>query len=240
MQLRYALMAILSLWLGAAAHAGDLSDFHAAAEKVSAHNRVAIGYLRTGNRDLARLELDRMQAAWKKLFDRFSTKPPDAFSDSDLYSSTLADVSKHIAAATNKTEHDQSDEARDLLLGVRQALSRLRRSSGMYIFVDCVIDANAAMDALFVYKDNPPDWAKHEIRNDLASKAAVYAHELRRCDQMAAAALRTSPEFRRVVDGALAGLALVPRAIARRDGDLLYRILVELRSFDNLLAFRYG
>jgi len=30
------------------------------------------------------------------------------------------------------------------------------------------------------------------------------------------------------------------RSIAARYGDLLHRVLIELRSFDNLLAFRFG
>ena len=43
-----------------------------------------------------------------------------------------------------------------------------------------------------------------------------------------------------LIDGALASLAQVPKAIETRDADLLHRLLIELRSFDNLLAFRYG
>ena len=46
------------------AFAGDLDDFNAAAEQVGSHNRVAIGYLRTGNADLASIELDRLRDAW--------------------------------------------------------------------------------------------------------------------------------------------------------------------------------
>ena len=57
---------------------------------------------------------------------------------------------------------------------------------------------------------------------------------------MAVTDIRTHPEFRRLVDGVAASLALMPKAIAERDGDLLHRLLIELRSFDNLLAFRYG
>ena len=63
---------------------------------------------------------------------------------------------------------------------------------------------------------------------------------LRRCDGMASADVRNQPEFRRLIDGAIASLALVPKAVRERDGDLLHRLLIELRSFDNLLAFRYG
>jgi hypothetical protein len=52
--------------------------------------------------------------------------------------------------------------------------------------------------------------------------------------------VRKAPEFRRLVDGAQASLAQVPKAVETRDSNLLHRLLIELRSLDNLLAFRYG
>ena len=47
--------------------ADDLADFNAAVEKAESHNRVAIGYLRTGNVDLAWIEIDRLRDAWGAL-----------------------------------------------------------------------------------------------------------------------------------------------------------------------------
>jgi hypothetical protein len=108
------------------------------------------------------------------------------------------------------------------------------------VLADCVRDANAAMDALMVYNDRALDWTKPGTRFDVASKASIYGYALDRCDGMASDAMRKAPEFRRLVDGAKAGLALVPKAIVSRDSDLLHRVLIELRSFDNLLAFRFG
>jgi hypothetical protein len=57
---------------------------------------------------------------------------------------------------------------------------------------------------------------------------------------MAPASVRLSPEFRRLVDGALASLAQVPAAVAAGDSDLLRRLVSELQSFDRLLSFRFG
>ena len=52
--------------------------------------------------------------------------------------------------------------------------------------------------------------------------------------------VRRDPEFRRLIDGALASTAQIPKAVETQDSDLLVRLLIELRSFDNLLAFRFG
>ena len=62
-------------WAGAAA-AGDLADFNAAVEVAAAHNRVTLGYLRTGNTDLAAVELERLRAAWAQVNQRFAGKRP--------------------------------------------------------------------------------------------------------------------------------------------------------------------
>jgi hypothetical protein len=233
--------AILSFTLAAgSALAGDLDDFNAAVEKAAAHNRVALGYLRTENRELAAVELERFRIAWSAVVQRFGGKRPDAFADAELYTVTLTDVSTRIVTAKMLLDSGRPASVREGLAGIRHALSKLRRSNGIMVLADCVLDANAAMDALATYDDRALDWGKSENRFGIAAKATIYGHELVRCDRMASDQVRNTPEFRRLIDGANAGLALVPKAIATRDTDLLHRIIIELRSFDNLLAFRFG
>jgi hypothetical protein len=223
-----------------AARAGDLADFNAGVEKAEAHNRVAIGYLRTGNVDLAALELDRLRDAWSALQQRFNGRPPDAFDGVTLYGQLWTVVSARLVAADMMLKSGRADAARDALNAIRADLYNLRKAAGIVVLADCVRDANAAVDALMVYDNRALDWTKSETRFDIASKASIYGHVLGRCDGMAGEATRNSPEFRRLIDGAKAGLALIPKAIATRDSDLLHRVLIELRSFDNLLAFRFG
>jgi hypothetical protein len=222
------------------AMAGDLADFNAAAEKVASHNRVALGYLRTGNTDLASVELDRLRKAWGELTQRFAGKRPDPFDGNALYGTVLTDISTRLVTADMMLNAGKPEIARQSLDAIRTDLYDLRKSAGIVVLADCVRDANAAMDALMVYNDRALDWTKAGIRFGVASKVSVYGHVLDRCDGMASDAVRKSPEFRRLIDGAKAGLALIPKAIATRDSDLLHRILIELRSFDNLLAFRFG
>ncbi len=232
---------ILALTVGAGtALAGDLADFNAAAEKVASHNRVALGYLRTGNTDLASVELDRLRQAWSALTQRFAGKRPDAFDGNALYGTVLTDISTRLVTADMMLNSGRADATRQSLDAIRADLYDLRKSAGIAVLADCVRDANAAMDALMVYNDRALDWTKAGTRFGVASKAAVYGYVLDRCDGMASETVRKNPQFRRLIDGAKAGLALIPKAIATRDADLLHRILIELRSFDNLLAFRFG
>lgn len=226
-----------SVWL---AFADDLADFNAAVETASAHNRVAIGYLRTGNADLASREIDRLRDAWAKFTERFSGQRPGVFADNALYGKLFTVVSAQLVGADLMLKTGRLDAASESLNAIRGDLYNLRKASGVAVLADCVRDANITMDALMVYNDRALDWARPEIRSGVATKASSYGAELDRCDGMASEAVRTASEFRRLVDGAKASLALIPKAIAARDTDLLHRVLIELRSFDNLLAFRYG
>lgn len=239
----FARIAALALALAAnlgVAHAGDLADFNAAVEKAAGHNRVAIGYLRTGNTDLASLELDRLRDAWAAVTARFSGKAPDAFDGNPAFATTLVNINARLVGADMMLKSGRPEAASQSLNAIRGDLYDLRKSSGIVVLADCVRDANAIADAIMAYNDKALDWTKPQIRFGIASKASIYGYVLERCDGIAAATVRNSPEFRRLVDGAKAGLDLIPTAIATRDTNLLHRILIELRSFDNLLAFRFG
>jgi hypothetical protein len=224
-------MAVLALAvLAAPARADDLSDFHAAVEAAMSHHRVAAGYLRTGNIDLATLEIEGVRAAWGKV----SALPrPAAFRDQERYTSLMLDIAARLIGTTLVLNLGRADVARESLDAVRRSLSELRRGAGVTVLADCVLDANISMDALFAH-DARPDW------ESVAAGSESYRATLQRCDGMAPPSIRNHAEFRRLIDGAIASLALMPKAVEARDTDLLHRLLVELRSFDNLLAFRYG
>ncbi|HEY4982413.1 MAG TPA: hypothetical protein VII24_10885 [Pseudolabrys sp.] len=234
---------VVAVWTSAAntaVLAGDLADFNAAVEAASAHNRAAISYLRTGNTDQALLEIERLRAAWGKLVERFAAKRPHAFEGNPLYSTLFTGVSARLVAADFMLKSGRPEAASSSLTAIRGDLYELRKASGIVVLADCVRDATTIMDALMVYNDRALDFAKPETRFGIANKASIYSTVLDRCDGIASEAVRQAPEFRRLIDGAKAGLALIAQAIATRDGDLLHRVLIELRSFDNLLALRFG
>jgi len=243
MSASYLRAAILSLVLlaGAAfpALADDLADFNAAVEQVSAHNRVAIGYLRTGNADLASLELDRLRAAWGELTKRFS-KRPAVFDGNKLYVTTLTDVSTRLVTADLMLNSGRADAARQSLEGVRGDLYALRKSAGIEVLADCIFDSNKAAAAFMAYDVPELDWSKPGVANAVGETAAAYAGVLNRCDGMASEAVRSNPEFRRLIDDAKTELAKVPHAIEHHDASQLHRIVGSLRAIDNLLAFLFG
>jgi len=238
----FARAAFLGLVLLAAtpAIADDLADFNAAAERVESHNRVALGYLRTGNADLASLELDRLREAWTQMNNRFAGKWPADFKDNAYSVMIRTDISTRLVTADLMLNSNHVEGARQSLLGLRKDFYDWRKSAGIKALADCVYDANAAMDALMAYNVANLDWSKPDTATGVAAKAEAYGKVLDRCDAMAGDGVRNNPEFRRLVDGVRASMKFIPQAVAEHDTNLLHRVLIELRSFDNLLAFRFG
>lgn len=223
-------------FLPAFARADELADFNAAVENAAAHNRVALGYLRTGNTDLASVEIDRAREAWQAVVAAHG-KPPAVFKDRKRYTTVMTDVSMRLVTADMMLTSGRPQNAAQSLAAIRAELSDLRQSAGIELLADCVFKANAVMEELMAYNDRTLDFTK---AGDLANKAKRYGALLDRCDSLASARVRKEPEFRRLIDGAKASLALIPKAIEDKDGGRVHRVLDELRSFDNLLAFRFG
>jgi hypothetical protein len=235
-----AALGVFALSAQPAAAADDLTDFNAAVERAAAHNRVALGYLRTHNLELAAVELGRMRTAWGDLTGKFGINPPAALRDNRLYIEALIGVPTRAVAASLMLEMGRSDLAANSLQAIRLELSKMRRESGIEILADCILDYNGATANFVAYDEAPPDWSKSETAAEVSRRAAEIEKISRHCDALAGDNLRAQPEFRRLIDGTFASLAFVPKVISDRDNDLLHRLIGELRAFDNLLTFRYG
>lgn len=222
------------------ARAGDLADFNAVVEAASAHSRTAVGYLRSGNTDLAGLEIDRLKHAWQKVTERFSGHPPDAFDGNPLYASLFTRVAARLIAADMMLNAGRPQAAQQALDAMRDDLHALRQASGIVVLADCVADANKTMDALMIFNRQDLDWSKQATRYSIIGQAAIYGHTLDRCKSLANEKVQESPDFLRLMTGIHDSLAFIPQAVAKRDTGLLHRVLIELRAFDNLLAFHYG
>src|SRR5262245_21898424 len=189
--------------------ADELTDFNAAIEMAAAHNRVALGYLRTENVDLASLELERMHSAWVEVMRLYGQNPPAAFRTNPRYAATLDEVRFYVTTAIAMLSSGQFGAAREALETIRRRLHRLRQASGIEVLADCVIETNAAMARFFAFDATPPDLTKPEIAADVANKAAQLAAAAKRCDDIAPPEVRQNPEFRRLLDGIAASLAYV-------------------------------
>jgi hypothetical protein len=184
------------------------------------HLRSARSYLRTGNGDLALIELDGFASAWEPLAD----DPAVAF------------ITASMADASRFAEAGKLEKAEAAVYGARSALRARHRELRSAFFEDCIWEANLLGDPLWAYIKSPPGF---ETAGPL-QEAAAYRAAISACNLAAPAAIAADPEFRRLVDGTLLSLDQAAKAIKEKDAATLHRYLIEIISFDRLLYFRFG
>ncbi len=237
---RLIFLSLLMVAMAAPAGAGELARFNAAVAMAYTHYRGAVFYLRTGNPAVANIELQQATALWTAEVLPFREAPPDAFGEDDAWPGLLDDVAARLEKATSATGEGLAESAAEALAPIRGSLAALRARNQVRVFSDYVDEANAAMDALWVFRQSPPDFGKPDQVNDLRAKTAVTAYLYRRCVERAPAAVAEAPEFKRIMGGTLESLGRMWSVIDAGDREAVISILREIRSFDRMLWLQFG
>lgn len=231
---------LLTAGVSGPAGANALYDFLADSAVAYGHYRTAVNYLRTGNTDLAALELEQASNKWDALNTRFAAKPPDAFADDPKWREALHEIGARLKGALGEIDEDRMDDAAKTLAPVRDMLGDLRRRNDIWIFSDRVNELSDAMDRLWRFRKAPPDFAVPKTLRELREGTAVLGYLLGRVRAEAPKEIAGMEDFTRMVDGALEGTDRMWRAIDTADTDLLINTLRELRAFENLLYLKFG
>lgn len=234
---RWVLIASLQVLLCTGVWARDLpDDLRPLFEGFQAHRRVAIGYLRTQNIELGAVEIERARDRWTA--NRRAIAPA-TLTDPQL-ASALERTQALIADSLKSADAGDADAARRLIEQAAAPLDAWRKASGIRLFSDCIAEVTAAYERLDVFRLETPDLADAVVAGRITAAAAGTAESLMRCDREAPDALRREPDFRRLFDGMADSLRQIPDAVGARDTARFYRLLIEQRSFERLLAFRFG
>ena len=231
---------LLTAGISGPAGASPLSDFLAQSTAAYGHYRGAVNYLRTGNIDLAALELESAGEKWAALAARFAAAPPDAFADDPAWRDVLDGVGDRLKGGLDEIDANRADQAAETLAPIRAMLGDLRRRNNVRVFSDRVDELSAAMDRLWRFRKAPPDFNVPETRRSLRAETAVLGYLLDRCRAEAPQDIAGTPEFERLVDGALEAIERMWRAIDTADTAFLINTLRELKSFETILYLRFG
>ena len=221
------------------ANAFVIDQFHAALTEADQDYRSASFYLRTGNPGVALLELQALSDKWQTLSKTFSDQPPGPYAKDPAWSATLGQISHQVDTALADVEAGNVKAAQGLLEPIRAALADLRRRNGIFMFADCVEEANQAMDALYAYRHRPPNFDDQRDVDELLRRAAVTAHWYERCFKTAPEKYAVSTEFQRLMEASLRSLGLIWEAVHNKQERRVINILRELRSSDRLLYLRF-
>jgi hypothetical protein len=231
---------LLAFHTAGPARAAAVHDFHAAVAGAFGHYRLVMYSLRTGNQAIALFELDRMAANWKTIEQRFAASPPDIYANDPAWRDTLDAIGDAVEAGLAAAEAGDVKTAMRRLKPVRGEMSGLRRRNGVFLFPDCVENANLAFERLFAYRREPTDFVDAGAVNGLRRALAITVHWYETCRDTAPAAIRDDAQFRRIMDSAIDSLGLIWDAIDERNARRVINNLRGLRSSDGLLYLRFG
>ena len=230
-------LAALLMLLPSLALARDLpSDLRALIENLQAHRRVALGYLRTHNGDLAAVEVERLR---DKLADNRRALSALTLADTAL-AAALSQGMDAIAESLKAADNGDLERARVFLQAASGPLDAWRKANNVRMFADCIGEISAAYEPLDGFRVTSPALSEPGMGERVVAAASRVVAALDRCETEAADELRGEPAFRRLFDGMRASLQQMPEAVRTRDAALLHRLLIEQLSFEQLLAFRFG
>lgn len=235
---RAGLCALLVVALAPAARAAETSgsDLGAILDRLQGERRMVLAYLAHDNADLALSALDR----WRSTLRTEGAKLVAATRGRSDVKPVLEALDVSLVEAAKAVEREDGKRASEIVQAATGPLDAWRRAGGLRLFSDCIADLSGRYGALDRYRQAGPDFDVATARAMIVTAASDVAAAMDRCDTQAGADVRSDPEFRRLADGMSASLAKVPAAVDARDPALLYRLLIELRAFERLLAFRYG
>ncbi len=198
-------------------------------KSANAQLRTAATYLRTGNMDFAALALEEI----------ISFKTPGELKPGKETIVSMTTV--EVKAALKLIDENQPTKARSGLLKLREALFQQHKKQDIEVFDDCIWGLVKRGPALWYFRKNKPDLNDRQQSQKVAEAAKNYLDQLNKCDAGAPSELKVDKDYRRLITGARESLERLPlEAVAKKDGGLLFRFIIELRSFDRLLYFRYG
>jgi len=224
----------------AASKAAPVHDFHKAVADAYANYREATFYMHTGNAMVASFGLQDMNDKWLTILTRFAKSPPGIYANDASWEASLKEISARLQDGIKATDAGDLELATKHIKPIRKILSDLRSRNGVFLFSDRVDRANAAMQAIWTFRHNPPDFSNPDNINDLRRKTALMTYWYERCRDTASEEVKNDPQFRRLVDLTLHSLGLMWDAIEEKNSRRVINILREMISSDDLLYLHFG
>ncbi|MGI9373921.1 MAG: hypothetical protein ACR2OJ_15645, partial [Hyphomicrobiales bacterium] len=153
---------------------------------------------------------------------------------------TLEGISSALQKGSELISADKSKDARHTLLPIRDTLHELRSRNGVEVLADCIYDLNDHMAVLFKYRNNPPDFNNSTVRTAAEEASVNYLNTLKRCHGKASTKLHESEDFKSIFSSTFKSAGTLIKPIKDKNSAAFINVLRELKSFDVIIALRWG
>jgi hypothetical protein len=224
----------------AQATADDLQDFFEAKQNAYRYYRSAWFYLRTGNTDLAALELSFFVRGWQEIRLRFSEAPPGPFGNDPHWAEGAAEIGAMAADGMAALEAADAEAAKSSLKGIPRVMAEIRARNGVVTFSDAVDSLTYAMESLWRFRHETADFDDEATVTEISDGTARLRAAFDRLRNDAPDDVAFDDQFLRLVNDSDAAVERLEDALMARDQRALVDALRELRSFERLLWLNFG
>jgi hypothetical protein len=217
-----------------------LEDFLDAKQGAYRYYRSAWFYLRTGNIDLAAMELSFFVRGWQEIQSRFSDAPPDPFGNDPHWAEGLAEIGAMAADGMAALETADAEAAESSLKAIPRVMAEIRARNGVITFSDAVDSLTYAMEILWRFRHETVDFDDEATVTEISDGAARLRAAFDRLRDDAPDDVAFDDQFLRLVNDSDAAVDRLEDALVARDQRALVDALRELRSFERLLWLNFG
>ncbi|MEK9672590.1 MAG: hypothetical protein VW268_08810 [Rhodospirillaceae bacterium] len=240
MAARLAVIAVVFMASASAVRADPAKGFHEQAQAAFSHYRQAVFYARRGAPDVALLELDNFIDAWSEVAKRFEGAPPPPYAGEKAWRDTFGDIARRAGEARKLAEAGDAKAVGAALAPLRTMLSQMRRRNGIYLFADCILDANKAFRDLYKFRHDPPKFTNEAETKALQTALAGSIKAYEKCRDTAPAEVAADAQFSRLIADSLHFLDRMKIAIKEKNQLNVINILRRVVSSDDILWLRFG
>jgi hypothetical protein len=155
--------------------------------------RVALFKTNSNSQAEAQQAMTQAQQSWGKLASQFGTKPPAPYDRDAAFATSLAEVSKVYAKATEQVAANQLTAAHDTLEAARDIMAELRHRNQVVVYSDHMNAYHQEMEHVLI--DGTKTLALPNGMQQLTAQAGVLTYLSNKLNTEAPANYKSNPEF---------------------------------------------
>ena len=200
--------------------------------------RVALFKTNSNSQAEAQQAMTQAQQSWGKLAAQFGNKPPAPYDRDTAFGSSVADVSKVYAKATEQVMANQLTAAHETLEAARDIMAQLRRRNQVVVYSDHMNAYHSEMEHVLI--DGGKTLALPNGLQQLTAQVGALAYLSKKLSSEAPANYRNNPEFVELLQAVDKSVADLQIALFAQNASAVKEALGKIKTPYSKLFLKFG
>jgi hypothetical protein len=236
-KLRY-LLALIALSTSAAHPTFAADAVTDATQAAYGSYRTALFKTNSNSQAEARDALIEAQRLWSQLALRFSSNPPAPYDRDRAFSTSIAEVSKVYAKASEQVAANQLSAAHETLEAARDILAELRRRNQIVVYSDHMNAFHSEME--HVLTEGPKILTQQNGMQQLTEQVGVLTYLSKRLGTEAPASYSGNPEFKDSLSALEKSVADLRAAVFSQNTEAVKEAMKKLKQPYSKMFLKFG